>query len=81
MERVILSDITIDSIKSYDEKYIEKIQNFFDEAAKSAKQQWLRENGIPVLQVREDLKHTFSVRITFYAHLTDVQATEFYLRF
>ena len=78
---VIVDDITVSEIMCYDQVYMKKINLMFDEAEKTVRRDWLKQNRIKVSRINIPQTETMTVRTIFYADLTDEQATEYYLRF
>ena len=78
---VIVDDITVSELMSYDQNYMEKIKSLFDDALSTNRRAWLKDNRIKVTRMTIPHKETMSVRTVFYASLTNIQATEYHLRF
>jgi hypothetical protein len=78
---IIVDDITVSEIMSYDQNYMEKIKSLFEDAASTSRRTWLTDNRIKVTRMNIPQKETMTVRSIFYAALTEKQATEYHLRF
>lgn len=81
MHRVLVDSVTVTEFMAYDEKYMQTIQEQLNNVYKSNQAKWLRSNGIKVNKRTGTDRNTMTVCHIFYAELTDVQATEYLLRF
>lgn len=79
--QVIIEDITVSEISSFDQDYMNRLRSLFNEPGRVSKRDWLTENGIKLRRRNISQKDTMSVRVMFYADLTEKEATEYYLRF
>jgi hypothetical protein len=79
--QMIIEDITVSEISSYDENYMNELRTLFEDPTRVSKRDWLAANGIKLHRRNINQRHSMSVRIVFYADLTEKQATEYHLRF
>jgi hypothetical protein len=81
MQRVLIGKVIVDEIMAYDETYMSAIYDEMNNIQRTKQASWLRKNSIPLITYVGSDRNTMSVCHAYYAELSDIQATEFLLRF